>query len=212
VIAMIDNYDSFTYNLVQYLRELAGDEEVWVVRNDTATPEVVLAWRPRAIVLSPGPGVPEAAGICVELIRKAVAVPLLGVCLGHQALAVAYGGQVVRAPLPRHGKTSEVHHSGQGIFASLPDPFTATRYHSLVARRDTLPAELTVSAWTDDGLVMGLDHRTRPHHGVQFHPESHLTPSGMKMLANFLALARSEGRQGPGVRDQGQQSPGGREP
>ena len=190
MIAMIDNYDSFTYNLVQYLRELAADEEVRVVRNDAASPEAVLAWRPRAIVLSPGPGVPEAAGICVALIRQAAGVPLLGVCLGHQALAVAYGGQVVRAPLPRHGKTSEVHHWGHGIFASLPDPFTATRYHSLVARRDTLPAELLVSAWTDDGLVMGLAHASRPHFGVQFHPESHLTPHGMKILSNFLGLAR----------------------
>jgi anthranilate synthase/aminodeoxychorismate synthase-like glutamine amidotransferase len=190
VIAMIDNYDSFTYNLVQYLRELVSGEEVRVVRNDKAADVEVLAWRPRAIVLSPGPGVPEAAGMCVELIRKAVGVPLLGVCLGHQALAVAYGGVVVRAPQPRHGKTSEVHHSGQGIFRSLPDPFTATRYHSLVARRDSLPAELAVSAWTDDGLVMGLQHRSEPHFGVQFHPESHLTGVGMKILANFLGLAR----------------------
>jgi anthranilate synthase component II len=209
VIVMVDNYDSFTYNLVQYLRELAGGEEVRVVRNDAATPETVLSWRPRAIVLSPGPGVPEAAGICVELIREAAAVPLLGVCLGHQALAVAYGGQVVRAPQPRHGKTSEVHHSGRGIFATLPDPFTATRYHSLIARRDTLPAELSVTAWTDDGLVMALEHRTRPHHGVQFHPESHLTHGGMTMLANFLALAREERGQGSGVGGQEHPGPGG---
>ena len=204
MIVMIDNYDSFTYNLVQYLRELAGDEEVRVARNDALTAKAVLALRPRAIVLSPGPGVPEAAGICVELIRAAADVPLLGVCLGHQAMAVAYGGEVVRAPVPRHGKTSEVHHSGHGIFASLPDPFPATRYHSLIARRETLPAELRVSAWTDDGLVMGLEHVDRPHHGVQFHPESHLTHGGKKMLANFLALAGLEGEPGSGDRGPGQ--------
>ena len=201
MIVMIDNYDSFTYNLVQYLRELAGDEEVRVERNDALTVRGVLALAPSAIVLSPGPGVPEAAGICVELIRAAAAVPLLGVCLGHQALAVAYGGQVGRAPVPRHGKTSEVHHSGHGVFAALPDPFTATRYHSLVARRESLPPELRVSAWTDDGLIMGLEHVARPHHGVQFHPESHLTHGGKKLLGNFLALARAQG--GPGVGERG---------
>jgi len=206
MIVMIDNYDSFTYNLVQYLRELAGDEQVKVVRNDVVSPDEVLAWRPRALVLSPGPGIPEAAGICVELIRRAVAVPLLGVCLGHQAIAVAYGGQVVRAPLPRHGKTSAVHHTGHGVFASLPDPLTATRYHSLVARRDTLPAELKVTAWTDDGLVMGLEHATRPHHGVQFHPESHLTHHGMALLSNFLALAREEGGRASAARGEGEAS------
>jgi anthranilate synthase component 2 len=203
MIVMIDNYDSFTYNLVQYLRELAAEEQVKVVRNDALAVGAVLALAPRAIVLSPGPGVPEAAGICVELIRAAATVPLLGVCLGHQALAVAYGGQVVRAPQPRHGKTSAVHHSGHGVFAALPDPLTATRYHSLVARRDTLPAELRVSAWTDDGLVMGLEHVSRPHHGVQFHPESHLTRSGKKLLANFLALAGPAGGPGPGNRGAG---------
>jgi len=189
VITLVDNYDSFTYNLVQYLRELAGDEEVRVVRNDAATPGDILAARPRALVLSPGPGVPEAAGVCVELIRAAAEVPLLGVCLGHQAVAVAYGGRVVRAAEPRHGKNSEVHHNGLKVFAGLADPFTATRYHSLVAHRESLPHELEVTAWTDDGLVMGLQHRQRPHFGVQFHPEAYLTHGGKHLLANFLSFA-----------------------
>jgi len=189
VILLVDNYDSFTYNLVQYLRELAGDEDVRVLRNDVATVDDVLASGPRALVLSPGPGVPEAAGICVELIRRAGELPLLGVCLGHQALAVAYGGRVVRAPEPRHGKNSAVHHCGKALFAGLPDPFEATRYHSLVAQRESLPPELEVTAWTDDGLVMGLAHRQRPHFGVQFHPEAHLTHGGKRLLANFLKLA-----------------------
>ena len=189
MILVVDNYDSFTYNLVQLLRGLAGEEEVRVARNDAAPPGELLAGAPRAIVLSPGPGVPEAAGVCIDLVRCAGATPLLGVCLGHQALAVAYGGEVVRAPEPRHGKLSDVHHSGRGIFAGLPDPFAATRYHSLVARRDALPPELGVTAWTGDGLVMGLEHRVRPHFGVQFHPESHLTTHGPALIANFLALA-----------------------
>jgi anthranilate synthase component 2 len=189
VIVLVDNYDSFTYNLVQYLRELAEGEEVRVIRNDVVATVEILALRPRAIVLSPGPGVPEAAGVCVELIRAAANVPLLGVCLGHQALAVACGGRVVRAPEPRHGKTSEVHHSGLGVFAGLVDPFTATRYHSLVAQRESLPHDLEVTAWTDDGLVMGLSHRSRPHFGVQFHPEAYLTQGGKRLLANFLGLA-----------------------
>ena len=189
MILLVDNYDSFTYNLVQYLRELATDRQVRVVRNDAASVAEILALAPRALVLSPGPGVPEAAGICVELIRAAAAVPLLGVCLGHQAIAVAYGGRVVRAPEPRHGKTSEVHHGGRNLFEGIQDPFPATRYHSLVAQRDSLPHELEVTAWTDDGLVMGLAHRTRPHYGVQFHPEAYLTHGGKHLLANFLHLA-----------------------
>ncbi len=189
MIVLIDNYDSFTYNLVQYLRELAGAEEVRVVRNDLLGAAEVMAAGPRAIVLSPGPGVPEAAGVCVELIRASAATPLLGVCLGHQALAVACGGRVVRAPEPRHGKNSEVHHNGLGVFAGLSDPFTATRYHSLVAQRESLPHELEVTAWTDDGLVMGLAHRDRPHFGVQFHPEAYLTHGGKRLLANFLVIA-----------------------
>ncbi len=186
MIAMIDNYDSFTFNLVQYLREAVAEEEVWVVRNDRVTVAEVLARGPRAIVVSPGPGTPEAAGICVELFRTAATVPMLGVCLGHQALAVAYGGRVIRAPEPRHGKVSLIRHGGVGIFAGVPDPFEATRYHSLVAERSSLPAELEVTAWTEDGLVMGLAHRSRPHLGVQFHPESYLTRSGTRLLVNFL--------------------------
>jgi anthranilate synthase/aminodeoxychorismate synthase-like glutamine amidotransferase len=189
VIVLVDNYDSFTYNLVQYLRELVVTEEVRVVRNDAATDEEILEMRPRALVLSPGPGVPQSAGICVDLIRRAAAIPLLGVCLGHQAVAVAYGGRVVRAPEPRHGKNSQVHHNGRQVFAGLADPLTATRYHSLVAHRESLPHELEVSAWTDDGLVMGLAHRHLPHFGVQFHPEAYLTQGGKRLLANFLALA-----------------------
>lgn len=189
MIVLVDNYDSFTYNLVQYLRELAPDRQVRVVRNDAATVAEILGLAPRALVLSPGPGVPEAAGVCVELIRAAGAVPLLGVCLGHQAIAVAYGGRVVRAPEPRHGKTSEVHHGGRKLFEGIQDPFPATRYHSLVAHRESLPHELEVTAWTSDGLVMGLEHRTRPHFGVQFHPEAYLTHGGKHLLANFLHLA-----------------------
>ena len=189
MIVMVDNYDSFTFNLVQYLRELAGDEEVRVVRNDAVGAEDILAWNPRAVVVSPGPGTPEAAGVSVEVFRRVHAVPVLGVCLGHQALAVAFGGEVVRAGEPRHGKTSSIHHDGTGVFAGLPDPFEATRYHSLVARRVSLPAELAVTAWTGDGQVMGLAHRERPLHGVQFHPESYLTRHGHRLLANFLLLA-----------------------
>ncbi len=189
MIVLLDNYDSFTYNLVQYLRELAGEEEVRVVRNDAAPVAEILAGGPRALVLSPGPGVPESAGVCVALVRAAASVPLLGVCLGHQAVAVAYGGRVVRAPVPRHGKNSDVHHNGRQVFAGLADPFTATRYHSLVANRESLPRELEVTAWTDDGLVMGLAHATNPHFGVQFHPEAYQTQGGKRLLANFLALA-----------------------
>jgi len=189
MILMVDNYDSFTFNLVQYLWELVAGEEVQVVRNDQATVPELLAKKPRAIVISPGPGRPENAGVCVELFRKAPHVPILGVCLGHQALGVAYGGEVVRAPEPRHGKTSEIRHAGVAIFRKLPDPFLATRYHSLVVRRESLPAELLVTAWTEDGLIMGLQHKSRPHFGVQFHPESYLTNRGKDLLANFLELA-----------------------
>lgn len=193
MIVMIDNYDSFTFNLVQALRSLTGEREaVEVLRNDAASAAEVLARQPRAVVLSPGPGTPERAGVCVELIRAAAGVPLLGVCLGHQAMAVAYGGEVVRAGEPRHGKVSPVHHDGRGLFAGLANPFPATRYHSLVARRETLPAELEVSAWTEDGIIMGMNHRQELHFGVQFHPESYLTTEGPRLLANFLRLAGVE--------------------
>ena len=185
MILVIDNYDSFTYNLVQYLGELG--QEVVTRRNDTLTVGEALAMEPRAILLSPGPGRPEAAGICVELVKAASGrVPLLGVCLGHQAIGAALGGQVVAAPLLMHGKTSPIHHDGRTLFTNLPSPFTATRYHSLVLARESLPSELEVSAWTQDGTIMGVRHRGQRLEGVQFHPESILTEGGMQLLGNFL--------------------------
>jgi anthranilate synthase component 2 len=193
MILMVDNYDSFTYNLVQELAEISG-AEVKVVRNDAAGADELLALRPDAIVVSPGPGVPEDAGVSMELIGRAAEVPLLGVCLGLQALAAVHGGRIVRASAPVHGKTSAIHHDGSGVMAGLPDPFVATRYHSLVADRSTLNELLQVTAWTEDGLVMGLAHRERPHHAVQFHPESYLSRHGMQLLANFLSLAGVEVR------------------
>jgi anthranilate synthase component II len=184
-VLLVDNYDSFTYNLYQYLGELGADTEV--VRNDAFSCDAALARRPDRVVISPGPGTPDEAGLSLELIRRAAGrVPLLGVCLGHQALGQAFGGAVVRAPCLMHGKTSEIHHDGLSIFAGLPSPFTATRYHSLIVARDSVPACLEVSAWTDDGLVMGLRHREFPLEGVQFHPESILTPAGKGLLRNFL--------------------------
>ncbi len=188
MILLLDNYDSFTWNLVQLMGQLTA-EEIQVVRNDVATVEELLDRAPRAIVISPGPGVPEAAGVTMELIERSGEVPLLGICLGHQALAAVGGARVVRAPEPVHGKTSPVHHGGTGLFRGLPDPFTATRYHSLVVDRDSLPDELQVTAWTPDGLVMGLAHRGRPHFGVQFHPESYMTGHGLELFENFLSLA-----------------------
>ena len=188
MILVIDNYDSFTWNLVQEIAQLT-DEPVEVVRNDAEPVDALLGRRPRAIVVSPGPGRPEDAGVSAELLRRAVEIPLLGVCLGHQTLAEVHGATIVRAPEPVHGTTSEIHHAGTGLFRGLPDPMTATRYHSLVVDRDTVPECLEVTAWTADGLVMGLAHRERPHHAVQFHPESYLTREGMDLLGNFLALA-----------------------
>jgi anthranilate synthase component 2 len=193
MLLLIDNYDSFAYNLVHYLGELGA--ETIVRRNDALTAAEAMALRPDGIVLSPGPCDPDRAGICLELVARAKdSVPILGVCLGHQAIGQAFGGRIVRAPAPMHGKPSRIHHDGDGLFRGLPDPFTAIRYHSLVVDQDSLPAELKITARTGDGVVMGLAHRTLPVHGVQFHPESIETDHGHRLLANFLALvpARSK--------------------
>jgi anthranilate synthase/aminodeoxychorismate synthase-like glutamine amidotransferase len=186
VILMVDNYDSFTYNLVQMLTSAGA--EVEVLRNDAASAEAMLARRPRGIVLSPGPGRPEDAGVCLDLLHSGAPVPILGVCLGHQALGVAFGATVDRAPRLMHGKTSPIRHEDQGIFAGLPNPFEATRYHSLEVKEATLSDDLEPIAWADDGTLMGMRHRGLPYHGVQFHPESVLTSAGPRLLANFLAL------------------------
>jgi anthranilate synthase component 2 len=188
MILMVDNYDSFTFNLVQVLA--AAGAEVEVVRNDALSVAGMLALEPRGIVLSPGPGRPEGAGVCVELLRSRVPVPLLGVCLGHQALGLAFGAVVSRAPRLMHGKTSPVRHLGYGVFADLPNPFEATRYHSLVVSEETLPPELLPLAWSDDGQLMAMRHRDLPYWGVQFHPESVLTGSGAHLLGNFLDLCQ----------------------
>ena len=186
-VLVIDNYDSFTYNLVQYLGELG--EEVRVVRNDAITVEEIAALKPDRIVISPGPCTPKEAGVSVETIsRLAGKVPILGVCLGHQSIGEAFGGEVVRADRLMHGKTSVIRHDGRTIFQNLPNPFEATRYHSLIVRRNTLPSCLEVSAETAEGEIMGLRHRTLPVEGVQFHPESILTRPGMDLLRNFLKL------------------------
>ena len=187
---LIDNYDSFTYNLWHYLGELGAD--VLVRRNDALSVAEALALKPQGIVLSPGPSDPDHAGICLDLVRRAGAVPILGVCLGHQAIGQACGGRVVRAPVPMHGKLSPIQHDGSGVFAGLASPFLATRYHSLVVDRAGLPPVLRVTATTEDGLVMGLAHRERPIHGVQFHPESIASEHGHALLRNFLALATAE--------------------
>jgi anthranilate synthase/aminodeoxychorismate synthase-like glutamine amidotransferase len=189
VILMVDNYDSFTYNLVQMLA--AAGAEIEVLRNDAESAETMLAREPAGIVLSPGPGRPEDAGVCLDLIRRRPAVPLLGVCLGHQALGVAFGATVDRAPRLMHGKTSPVRHRDVGVFSGLPNPFEATRYHSLEVKEGSLPAELEPLAWADDGTLMGMRHRELPYWGVQFHPESVLTGAGPHLLANFLDLCRS---------------------
>ena len=189
MILLIDNYDSFTYNLFHFLGELG--EEVIVARNDKISAADALKLRPDSIVLSPGPCDPDKAGICLELIRTAAGrIPILGVCLGHQAIGQAFGGRVVRAPLPMHGKLSRIHHTGASVFNGLPDDFAATRYHSLVVERATLPDELEITAETDDGIIMGLVHRRYPVHGVQFHPESIASEHGHALLRNFLNLAR----------------------
>ncbi|MFZ4804837.1 MAG: anthranilate synthase component II [Synechococcus lacustris] len=196
MLLVLDNYDSFTFNLVQYLGELAATypiaAELRVERNDALSLSQIAALKPAAILISPGPGTPEDSGVCREVLRElGPLIPTLGVCLGHQALAQVYGGRVVRAPQLMHGKTSPVHHGGQGVFAGLPEPFTATRYHSLIAERESLPDCLEVTAWLEDGMVMGLRHRQYPQlQGVQFHPESVLTQAGHQLLANFLSCAQ----------------------
>jgi anthranilate synthase component 2 len=188
MILVIDNYDSFTYNLVHYLAELGA--RMVVRRNDRISVDEALGMGAEAILLSPGPCTPNEAGICLALIEEAPAgLPILGVCLGHQAIAQAFGGKVTRARSIRHGKTSPILNDGTGVFAGLPSPVTATRYHSLATPKDSLPDSLVVNAWTGDGEVMGLRHRARPIHGVQFHPESIATEHGHTMLANFLRLA-----------------------
>ena len=187
MILVIDNYDSFTYNLVQYLGELGA--EVQVFRNDAITLDEIAARRPERIVISPGPCTPREAGISCDVIRRfGPTVPLLGVCLGHQCLGEVYGGRVVRAARLMHGKTSLIRHNGQGVFQDLPNPFEATRYHSLLVERHSLPAELEITADTAEQEIMGLRHRQHPVYGVQFHPESILTPEGRRLLQNFLRL------------------------
>ena len=188
MILVVDNYDSFTWNLVHYLAELGA--ETRVVRNDELTPDEAWALKPEAVLLSPGPCSPNEAGICLDLLATAAeAMPIFGVCLGHQAMGQAFGGEVIRAKALMHGKTSPIEHEGKGVFRGLPSPFTATRYHSLAVKRETLPDVLEVTAWTADGEIMGLSHSSRPIHGVQFHPESIATEHGHDLLANFLDLA-----------------------
>lgn len=188
MILLIDNYDSFTYNLVHYLGELGARVTVW--RNDMISVSDALALKPEAVVLSPGPGRPESAGISLELVRTAPAdLPIFGVCLGHQTIGEAFGADVVRADELMHGKTSRVHHSGTGVFKGLPDGFSATRYHSLTVAPDSVPDTLEVTARTEDGVIMGLQHRDRPVHGVQFHPESIASEHGHALLGNFLNSA-----------------------
>ena len=188
MILLLDNYDSFTFNLVHLFGDLGV--ECAVYRNDALTVAEALALRPSAIVISPGPCAPDDAGICLDLIAAAGDVPILGVCLGHQAIGQAFGGRVVRGGVPMHGKVSAVRHDGTGMFAGLPSPFDATRYHSLVVAPDTVPDCLQANAWTEDGAIMGLRHRSLPVHGVQFHPESIASQHGHAILANFLALIR----------------------
>ena len=196
MLLVLDNYDSFTFNLVQYLGELAADyplaAELRVERNDALSLEQIRALNPAAILISPGPGDPDQSGVCLEVLQElSPTVPTLGVCLGHQSIAQVYGGRVVRAKELMHGKTSPVLHEGQGVFAGLPNPLTATRYHSLIAERETLPDCLEITAWLEDGTIMGLRHRHYPHlQGVQFHPESVLTQEGHALLANFLRSAQ----------------------
>ena len=188
-ILLIDNYDSFTYNLFHFLGELGA--KVRVERNDALTAEQALALKPEGIVLSPGPCTPNEAGICLEVIEKAAGgVPILGVCLGHQAIGQAYGGRIVRAPQPMHGKLSRIHHTGQSVFRGLNNDFNATRYHSLTIAPESMPAALEVTATSADGVIQGVMHKSHPVHGVQFHPESIASENGHALLGNFLAIAR----------------------
>ncbi|HUJ04254.1 MAG TPA: aminodeoxychorismate/anthranilate synthase component II [Rhizomicrobium sp.] len=190
MLVLIDNYDSFTYNLVHFLGELGAETRVF--RNDEIAPADVLAMKPEAIVLSPGPCTPNEAGICLDLIAQAKgSVPILGVCLGHQAIGQVYGGRVVRAPEPMHGKLSTVHHTGKSVFRGLNNDFKATRYHSLTIARESVPAELEVTARSDDGVIMGVMHKSHPVHGVQFHPESIASEQGHALLQNFLNIAKA---------------------
>ena len=191
MILVVDNYDSFTYNLVQLIG--SRGVEIEVVRNDARSVDELLAGAPEGIVLSPGPGRPEDAGVCLELIRAEPEVPVLGVCLGQQALAAAYGGEIRRAPRLMHGKVSAVRHAAVGIFEGLPDPFVATRYHSLEVSPDTLPEVFEAVAWSEEGTIQGIRHRRRPYWGVQFHPESILTVEGPRLMDNFLALTGAGG-------------------
>ena len=191
-LLVIDNYDSFTYNLVHFLGELGADSTVF--RNDKISLDEIAAMAPEGIVLSPGPSTPDHAGICLALIdRFKTTIPILGVCLGHQAIGQAMGGDVIRAPQLMHGKTSRINHTGKGLFRGLNSGFEATRYHSLIVERDTLPAELEITASSDDGLIMGMQHRKYPLHGVQFHPESIASENGHALLQNFLTLTRDFG-------------------
>jgi anthranilate synthase component 2 len=193
MLTLIDNYDSFTYNLVHFLGELGASARVY--RNDKISVDEVMAEKPSAIVLSPGPCDPDRAGICLDLIKRAgPEVPILGVCLGHQAIGQVYGGRIVRAPTLMHGKLSKVHHTGQGVFEGIAQDFSATRYHSLIIDRASLPEELEITATTNDGLIMGVRHKSYPVHGVQFHPESIASEHGHQLLANFLDLARVDRR------------------
>jgi len=187
MIVVLDNYDSFTYNIVQYLGEMGV--ELMVVRNDQITVEELSTMKPEGIIISPGPCTPAKAGISVESVRRlSHQTPILGVCLGHQAVGEAYGARVVKAPFVVHGKTSRVHHHGKGIFKSIPSPFLATRYHSLMVERSSVPDFLEITAWTEDGIIMGLRHKDTPTFGVQFHPESFATQYGKTILRNFLGI------------------------
>ena len=194
MLLLIDNYDSFTYNLVHYLGELGATTEVY--RNDALTADQALALAPEAIVLSPGPCDPDKAGICVDLVRGAKdSIPILGVCLGYQSIGQAFGGRVTRAAQPMHGKASQIRHNGTGLFHNMENPFSAIRYHSLIVDPSSLPDEIEITAETDDGVIMGLSHRELPVHGVQFHPESIDTKCGHDILKNFLALMRQRSKQ-----------------